>query len=105
VSVYGATSPQHGTFSVQVDDQTTVQMNGSAPTFRPQTLLVSPRSSVAQLYLISESQYWAGSLGPGQHNVTLTNTDSQLNFDFDDLVASTWTIPAATAPSPTPTHA
>ena len=44
VAVYGATDQTHGTFTVKIDDQASVSLNGSAPSFRPQTLLVRPPS-------------------------------------------------------------
>jgi hypothetical protein len=41
ISLYGATSSNHGSFSVSLDGAAPVILNGTAPTFRPQTLLVS----------------------------------------------------------------
>jgi hypothetical protein len=41
VELYGATSANHGRFSVSLDGGPTKTMTGIAPTFRPQQLLVS----------------------------------------------------------------
>jgi hypothetical protein len=40
VELYGATSDNHGAFSVALDGAAPVMLNGTSPIFRPQTLLV-----------------------------------------------------------------
>jgi hypothetical protein len=41
IKLYGATGPDHGIFSVSLDDALAQNYNGTAPFFRPQTLLVN----------------------------------------------------------------
>ncbi|KIP10533.1 hypothetical protein PHLGIDRAFT_232823 [Phlebiopsis gigantea 11061_1 CR5-6] len=71
IAVYGATSGNHGLYSVSLDGHTPLVLNGTATTFRPQNLL-----------------YWAGSLPDGQHNVTITSISEYL--DLDKVVLSKW---------------
>jgi hypothetical protein len=40
LALYGATAPGHGAFAVALDGGAPVRLNGTAPAFRPQTLLV-----------------------------------------------------------------
>jgi hypothetical protein len=42
VELHGATSNNHGAFSVALDGAPPVVLNGTSPIFRPQTLLVRP---------------------------------------------------------------
>ncbi|PSR81560.1 hypothetical protein PHLCEN_2v6326 [Hermanssonia centrifuga] len=75
ITVYGATSTDHGLFSVSLDDSDSpLLLNGVAPAFRPQNIL-----------------YYAGGLSNDSHNLTLMNADpSEAWFDLDKFVVSTW---------------
>jgi hypothetical protein len=50
ISLYGATSSNHGAFSVSLDGAAPVILNGTAPTFRPQTLLVRVTTPTHSVY-------------------------------------------------------
>ncbi|KZS98294.1 hypothetical protein SISNIDRAFT_448495 [Sistotremastrum niveocremeum HHB9708] len=84
IYLYGATSGNHGTFSVQIDDGPIYNLNGSAPAFRPRTLL-----------------WYQGGLKPGAHNLTMTNTGTSLlanNYmDVDYVVTESFASPPATS--------
>ncbi|KZS92687.1 hypothetical protein SISNIDRAFT_486205 [Sistotremastrum niveocremeum HHB9708] len=84
VYLYGATSDNHGIFSVQIDDGPISNLNGSAPTFRPQTLL-----------------WYQGGLKAGAHNLTMTNTGTSVLannwMDVDYVVTETFASPPATS--------
>lgn len=90
VSLYGATDESHGTFTLKVDDQPSVSLNGSASSFRPQTLLVSHLI----LVLVHSSfliQYWAGGLQSYErHTVTITNTLDTFFLDLDEIIVTSW---------------
>jgi hypothetical protein len=51
VELYGATSDNHGSFSVALDGAPPVMLNGTSPIFRAQTLLVrhAPRTRAQTL--------------------------------------------------------
>ncbi|PSS34144.1 hypothetical protein PHLCEN_2v1812 [Hermanssonia centrifuga] len=74
ITVYGATSTDYGLFSVSLDGNAPLLLNGSAPMFRPQNML-----------------YYAGGLSDEVHSLTFTNADPNGSwFDLDKFVVSTW---------------
>ncbi|EKM58539.1 uncharacterized protein PHACADRAFT_252958 [Phanerochaete carnosa HHB-10118-sp] len=82
ISIYGATSTNHGLFSVSLDSAQPLILNGTTPSYigiRYQNLL-----------------YWAGGLSNGQHNVTIANVDSTF-LDLDKFVVSNWSQPDASS--------
>ncbi|KAJ1300306.1 hypothetical protein OPQ81_005128 [Rhizoctonia solani] len=66
VYLYGGTLDDHGTFNVQIDDHTPVGLNGSSKGYHPRVLL-----------------YYADGLGPGNHKLTVTNTQNGKYLDVD----------------------
>ncbi|EIN08202.1 hypothetical protein PUNSTDRAFT_52662 [Punctularia strigosozonata HHB-11173 SS5] len=83
IYLYGATSSNHGNYSVAIDGGAPTSLTGytGTPTdpgtiFRPQTLL-----------------FFASGLAHDTHTLELTNTDtSGAYLDFDRLVTTTWTV-------------
>ncbi|KAI0091112.1 hypothetical protein BDY19DRAFT_683874 [Irpex rosettiformis] len=74
ISVYGATSGNHGEFAVSLDGGLSTSFDGSARKFRPQILL-----------------YYAANLSNGLHMLNITNTDTSGKFlDLDKVVISKW---------------
>jgi hypothetical protein len=76
VALYGATSGNHGLYSVSLDGQPPQKFNGSAVTFRPQQLL-----------------YFASNLPSGDHKVVLTNLEDKVFTDFDFAIITTYGSP------------
>ncbi|KAI0091113.1 hypothetical protein BDY19DRAFT_683926 [Irpex rosettiformis] len=74
ITVYGATSGNHGAFTVTLDGGVSVGLNGSASAFRPQNML-----------------YYAGGLSNDSHTLTIVNIDSSSKyFDLDKVMVSKW---------------
>ncbi|CAE6437706.1 unnamed protein product [Rhizoctonia solani] len=66
VYLYGGTLDDHGTFNVQLDDHNPVGLNGSTNGYHSRALL-----------------YYADGLGPGNHKLTVTNTQDGRYLDVD----------------------
>jgi hypothetical protein len=75
VAVYGATSGNHGPYSVSLDGLPAQNYNGSQIAFRPQMLL-----------------YYASGLPIGQHTLVVSNTGATgTTFtDLDYAIVSRW---------------
>ncbi|EIN11123.1 hypothetical protein PUNSTDRAFT_133172 [Punctularia strigosozonata HHB-11173 SS5] len=87
VSVYGATSGNHGPYSVSLDGLPGQNYNGSQIHFRPQMLL-----------------YYASGLPTTQHSLVLTNTGNGSTFtDIDFAIVSRWDSDVALAGALQPT--
>ncbi len=55
ITVYGATSTDYGLFSVSLDgSDSPLLLNGSAPMFRPQNMLVSVLLSLNTIYAVRD---------------------------------------------------
>ncbi|QRV96715.1 transmembrane protein [Ceratobasidium sp. AG-Ba] len=74
-SLWGGTSSDHGTFSVQVDNHDPVTLTGMAKYFH-------------------YKEYYADGLGPGKHTLVVTNTQngSYLDIDFLKTMESPGTV-------------
>jgi hypothetical protein len=83
VALYGATSSNHGPYSVSLDGGDSQSFNGSQIAFRPQQLL-----------------YLASGLKTGQHTLTLVNDDDQTFTDIDFAIVSQYDVKQAAAPPP-----
>jgi hypothetical protein len=90
ISLYGATSSNHGSFSVSLDGAAPVILNGTAPTFRPQTLLVRVTAPTRAHIAHFESQYRWDRLTDTDHVVSVQNlaTDANVYLDLDYAVVS-----------------
>ncbi|KIJ39859.1 hypothetical protein M422DRAFT_32465 [Sphaerobolus stellatus SS14] len=75
VSVYGTTGPDHGIFSVQMDNQSPMLLNASASESHTQTLL-----------------FFIGGLRHGQHTIKITNKENA-TFGLDVIGVSSWSSP------------
>jgi hypothetical protein len=85
VQLYGATSMNHGPYTVALDGAAPVAYNGSQVAFRPQQLL-----------------YVAAGLPTGMHTVTLANTGATYT-DLDYAIVSRYGEPqGSTGPSAGP---
>ncbi|KAG8776761.1 hypothetical protein FRC12_000704 [Ceratobasidium sp. 428] len=72
IYLYGGTSPDHGAYTIELDDNPLVLMNGSTKDYHPKILL-----------------FYADSLGPGVHKITAINADTEgkfLDIDYADIV-------------------
>ncbi|THG98734.1 hypothetical protein EW026_g3508 [Hermanssonia centrifuga] len=101
ITVYGATSTDYGLFSISLDgNDPPLLLNGSAPVFRPQNMLVNVFLFANIMYAVRDeavmaydlcAQYYAGGLSDETHNLTFTNADPNGSwFDLDKFVVSTW---------------
>jgi uncharacterized membrane protein YgcG len=81
IALYGASSNNHGTYTVSLDGMTPQTYNGTGKEFRPQQLL-----------------YFASNLQNGSHTVVLTNTQAEAFTDFDYAIVTTyWTVGPGTS--------
>ncbi len=97
ITVYGATSGNHGTFTVGLDGGVSTAFSGEASAFRPQNMLVRPFLVTGIILLYSRDicrfQYYAGGLSNDSHTLTITNIDTTGKFfDLDKVVVSNWII-------------
>ncbi|KAF8596101.1 hypothetical protein BDV93DRAFT_500726 [Ceratobasidium sp. AG-I] len=71
--LYGGTLLDHGTYSIQIDNQPGITLNGSTKNFHPRALL-----------------YYADGLGSGTHSLTVINTQNRryLDIDYVDIIQS-----------------
>jgi hypothetical protein len=76
VELYGASSYNHGLFSVALDGAPPITLNASAPVFRPQTLL-----------------YMSSGLPDGPHTLVVASTELGVFFDIDYAVVRAWSAP------------
>jgi hypothetical protein len=76
VELYGASSYNHGLFSVALDGAPALVLNASAPVFRPQTLL-----------------YMSSGLPDGPHTLVVASTELSVFFDIDYAVVRAWSAP------------
>ncbi|KAF7794895.1 hypothetical protein EIP86_006038 [Pleurotus ostreatoroseus] len=99
ITVYGATSTNHGAFSIALDGISIPSiLNGSAPAFRPQNMLVSSILIRLSALLIKYMQYYSGGLSTTLHTLTITNVDpTGLYLDLDKVVVSTWPVADSSA--------
>ncbi|KAG8772488.1 hypothetical protein FRC12_003057 [Ceratobasidium sp. 428] len=90
IYLYGGTSPDHGAYTIELDDNPLVLMNGSTKDYHPKILL-----------------FYADSLSPGVHKIIATNADTEgrfLDIDYADIVQTsleTGAIPVVDAKNST----
>jgi hypothetical protein len=101
VSIYGATSDNHGAFSVALDGGEPVVASGSSSAFRPQTLLVRHIAMILRTCAHWCLQYELDGLSDGNHTLTITNLgqDNNTFFDLDQAIVHQYVRPGAVAAS------
>ncbi|KII92353.1 hypothetical protein PLICRDRAFT_37120 [Plicaturopsis crispa FD-325 SS-3] len=82
VSIFGTVGPQNGNYSVTIDQSPSVMYNATRTNLISQVLI-----------------YYADNLGPGKHNVTLTNKPSSANQGLNIDYAVVSTVPSVNDPS------
>lgn len=103
MTVFGATSTDHGPYTVSLDGGTAQSFTGLSAYFHPQQILVRLNLSLPVTFRSNHRyQYVASGLDLADHTLVVTHAaeGSEIYFDLDYVVVSTWGTNADAKASP-----